>query len=115
MLPFRGDLKLLARELRKNQTKAEKVFWERVRKQKLKGLTFYRQKPIGDFIADFYCEQAKLIIEIDGGYHKAQRQKDAWRDDCLRGIHPKLKVIRFTNEEVLKNTDRVMQKILKEI
>jgi len=115
MLPFRKDLKLLARDLRKNMTQAEKIFWQKVRKRQLKNFIFYRQKPLGNFIADFYCDQAKLIVEIDGGYHKAQRKKDAWREDCLQSIHRNLRVIRFTNEEVLKNIDGVIQKVLEEL
>jgi len=96
-------------------TEAEKVFWQRVRKKQLKNFIFYRQKPIGNFIADFYCDQAKLIIEIDGGYHKKQHTKDTWREDCLQSIHPKLRVIRFTNEDILENIDKVIQKVLEEL
>ena len=63
MLPFNKKLKTLAGKLRKNMTEAESFLWQRIRRKQLKGRQFYRQKNIGDFIVDFYCPSAKLIVE----------------------------------------------------
>lgn len=101
-----------AKQLRgEKSTKAERVLWEKLKAKKLDGHKFRFQHPIGKFIADFYCNKKKLIIEIDGGYHfeKEQEELDAARTAWLemRGI----KVIRFTNEDVMKNLDEVLVKI----
>jgi len=69
MLPFNKELRQFARELRKNMTDAEKHVWSRIRRKQLKNSQFYRQKNIGNYIVDFYCPAAKLIIEIDGCQH----------------------------------------------
>ena len=76
-----------ARNLRKNATKAEKIFWESVRNRKIKNKKFYRQYPIEfeyydkirHFIADFYCHECKLVVEIDGGIHETQKEYDSPR------------------------------------
>jgi very-short-patch-repair endonuclease len=73
VLPFNKSLKPLARELRKNMTDAEKRLWSKIRRKQLKKIQFYRQKNIGDFIVDFYCPAAKLIIELDGGQHFSKK------------------------------------------
>ena len=69
MLSYNKGLKEPSRQLRKNMTEAERLFWSRVRGKQLSGAQFYRQKIIGNFIVDFYCRQAKLVVEIDGGQH----------------------------------------------
>ncbi len=66
-LPFKRNIKPLARELRKNMTEAERHLWARIRGKQLNNIQFYRQKNIGNFIVDFYCPAAKLILEVDGG------------------------------------------------
>ncbi|MEX1239499.1 MAG: endonuclease domain-containing protein [Cyclobacteriaceae bacterium] len=100
-----------SRENRKQYTKAELVLWTYLRNRKLDGFKFRRQHPISDFIADFYSHECKLIIEIDGEYHNAveQRQYDEGRSYELKEL--KIKVIRFTNEEVLKDIDFVLDEI----
>ncbi|MEQ9405783.1 MAG: endonuclease domain-containing protein [Cyclobacteriaceae bacterium] len=104
-----------ARELRKNQTRAEKFFWMQVRKRRFKGLKFNRQFIIEHqnnsyFIADFYCHQYKLIVEIDGEVHKYQKEYDSIREDILKNM--KFKIVRFSNEEVLKNWDKVEKNLV---
>ena len=100
-----------SRENRKQSTKAEEILWTHIRDRKLHGFKFRRQHPIDDFIADFYCHECKLIIEIDGGYHNAieQRQYDDGRTYELKELE--IKVIRFTNREVLENIGFVLDKI----
>ena len=88
MLPYNPRLKEFSRELRGNMTEAEKLLWSRLRRKQLKGLQFYRQRIIGNFIVDFYCPGARLVIEVDGGqYYTAEGiDKDARRDgqlECL--------------------------------
>lgn len=102
--------KSFGRENRKNQTEAENIIWQEVRNRKLEH-KFRRQHAINDFIVDFVCLDKKLVIEIDGGYHnvKEQEKYDEYRTFVLN--QEGFKVIRFTNEEVIKNTDQVLLKI----
>ena len=111
MIPYNKDLKPFARELRKNMTDAELHLWNRVRRKQLNGYQFYRQKNIGNYIVDFYCPAAKLIIELDGSQHYTEegKEKDGIRDSCLAGLG--FKVIRFTDREVFENTTGVLQRI----
>ncbi len=105
-------LTLRARELRKNATPAEKKLWMVLRRKALRGIKFYRQYPIGYYIVDFYCSKHNLVIEIDGGIHDDpdQSEYDQERDNHLKGTG--LKVLRFTNEEVLTQIHKVTSKIL---
>jgi len=115
----RKDVKETRRNLRYNQTKAEDVFWKCVRNRKLSELKFQRQysfvfndiSKIKFFVADFYCHEFKLIIEIDGGIHSTldQKEKDQFRTDRLNELG--IKIIRFTNEEVLGDIETVLNKI----
>ena len=111
MIPYNKDLKPFARELRKNMTDAELHLWNRVRRKQLNGYQFYRQKNIGNYIVDFYCPAAKLIIELDGSQHYTEegKEKDGIRDSYLAGLG--FKVIRFTDREVFENTTGVLQRI----
>lgn len=104
-------LKKPARELRKNMTSAEEVLWQHLRRKQVLGVQFYRQRPIDKFIVDFYAHAVKLVIEVDGVYHFQEdlKQKDAERTRILEQLD--FKVIRFTNYEVLKEIDIVMQKV----
>ena len=106
---------LKAKELRNNETEAEKIIWEKLKNNKIKNLKFRRQHPISIYIADFYCHQLKLVIEIDGEYHWSKEQiiKDKERTDILN--FNGLEIIRFTNNEVLNNINWVMEKIIKKI
>lgn len=102
-----------ARRLRKNQTDAEQCLWQRLRGRSLAGLKFRRQHPIGPYICDFVCVDQKLIIEIDGGQHAANIEKDAVRTAYLQSQG--FSVVRFWNHEVLATTEAVLEKILKRI
>jgi very-short-patch-repair endonuclease len=102
-----------ARELRKNQTKAEELLWQLLRGRKLNGLKFRRQHPLkAGFIIDFYCAERKLGIELDGGYHDDidQQEYDAERTMIIKeyGIN----IIRFKNDEVLFDTENVLKRIV---
>ena len=100
-------------ELRKCMTKAEIILWEKLRAKKLNGYKFRRQHAIRQFVADFYCHQAKLVIEVDGDYHNETEQKeyDIGRTEELNQFE--ITVIRFTNNEVENNINEVLEKIKK--
>ncbi|WP_238586910.1 endonuclease domain-containing protein [Chryseobacterium sp. Leaf405] len=102
---------LKAQSLRKNETAEEKIIWEKLRNNQLKGYKFRRQHPISLYIADFYCHQLKLIIEIDGEYHNLDEQieRDNERTQTLESNG--LQLIRFTNNEVQTDLDNVISKI----
>ena len=111
-----------ARRMRREPTPAEEFFWEKVRRRDVLGYKFLRQYIITHqiqgaktqyFISDFYCAKAKLIVEIDGGYHKNQEEEDAIRDEIISSKG--FKVIRFTNEEVLGDWGKVERVLLKQL
>jgi len=98
---------LLARRLRKNRTDAECKLWSRLRRKQLEGVRFRQQAPIGRFVVDFLCPEALLIVEVDGSQHLGE--KDRVRDEWLTGEG--YRVLRFWNNDVLKNTDGVVTAI----
>ena len=104
-----------AQFLRRNETIAEKLLWEKLRNNQLEGLKFRRQHPVNIYIADFYCHKFKLIIELDGDYHdqEEQKQKDEVRTEVLRLNG--LKIIRFKNEEVEQDINQVLTTIKNKI
>lgn len=112
----------LARELRKKPTPAEKKLWQEVRKRQLNNCKFLRQYPIiysekqrgkfNFFIADFYCAEKNLVIELDGRIHRYQKYYDQQRDLILK--KKDLKVLRFENHE-LDNIEKVKEEILKHL
>ena len=109
MLPYRENLKTNARELRSNLTQAEARLWRRVRKKQLLGVQFYRQKPIGPYIVDFYAPAARLVVELDGSQHfeEEHQQSDQQRDSLME--QQGLLVLRFTNHQVLQQLDDVLR------
>jgi len=109
-----GQLKEWARENRKNQTDAESFLWDQIRNKAL-GVTFLRQFIIEDYIADFICRECNLIIEVDGGYHcqYQQMQDDAIRTHRLNELG--YKVIRFKNEEISFEPERILEEIKREV
>ena len=111
MLPYNKNLKNLARDLRKNATDAERRLWSKIRGKQLKEYQFYRQKNIGDYIVDFYCPAAKLIVEIDGGQHYAEENivKDEARDKFFSDLG--FRVLRYSNSDVFKNFEGVVTDI----
>ncbi len=108
----------MARELRSNPTPSEKILWRHLRRRQLDGYKFLRQKPFVYeqikqkryfFIADFYCAELKLVIELDGKIHDFQKEYDYQRDFVLNKLG--LQVLRIKNEE-LGNIDNVLERIL---
>ncbi len=112
-LPYNSKLKERARELRRNMTKAEKKLWYEFLSGHEK--RFLKQRPIDNYIVDFYCASSKLVIEIDGDTHFTEEglEYDKERTSVLEGYS--LKVIRFTNNEVLESLDYVCELINKNI
>lgn len=98
-----------ARLLRKNMTNAEKILWEKLNNNQLLGLRFRRQHPIDMFIADFYCHKARLVIELDGQIHNDHIEYDDGREAEIERYN--LKVIRFKNEEVTEDIEKVLIEI----
>ena len=111
MQPYNKNLKLPSRDLRNNMTDAEQWLWQRLRRKQILGLQFYRQKPILNFIVDFYCSAAKLVIECDGGQHYTEdgRLADQIRDQVLSELG--LVVLRFSNRQILTETDAMVEQI----
>jgi predicted helicase len=98
-----------AKELRQKQTPAEQMLWQCLRANQLHGAKFRRQHNIGQYIVDFYCHAAKLVIELDGGIHELQKAQDSDRDTYLKANG--LQVLRFPNEEITQNLPQVLQTI----
>jgi len=111
MLEYNKNLKQLSRNLRRNMTDAEKLLWSRIRGKQLNGLQFYRQKIIGNTIADFYCPKTRLVIEIDGGQHYSAegKEKDRLRDEKM--ARAGITVFRFSDREVLEDLESVLGKL----
>jgi len=112
----------LCRELRKKQTPAEDILWKNLRNRNFKKLKFLRQHPVcvesrfGKnlyYIPDFYCHKAKLVIEADGPVHLFKKDYDKNRDEVLSGLG--LKILRFTNNEILNELDKVLDVVKKVI
>lgn len=100
-----------AKLLRKNSTSAEDLFWQMARNRKILGLKFRRQHPLNYFIADFYCHEALLVIEIDGGIHDLEevKQRDIQREKIINELG--ITVIRCTNDELFTEPDTIVKRI----
>ena len=111
MLAYAGKTKPIARSLRLRMTDAEHRLWFRLRRKQLHGVQFYRQKPLGAYVVDFYAPAVGLVVEVDGGQHfeQAAMLADARRTDVLRGMG--LQVLRFDNRQVLLETEAVVDEI----
>ena len=111
MQPYNKNLKQPSRDLRNSMTDAEQLLWQRLRRKQILGLQFYRQKPILNFIVDFYCPSVSLVIECDGGQHYTAEglEADRVRDEALAELG--LTVLRFDNRQVLTEIDAVVEKI----
>jgi very-short-patch-repair endonuclease len=96
-------------------TEAETFLWQIIRKKQLKGRQFYRQKNIGDYIVDFYCPSAKLIVELDGGQHYTEegKRRDQVKDKYLESLG--IIVLRFSDREVFKNIEGVLERIFEHL
>ncbi len=110
-----------ARDLRQKATKAENILWKAVRNRKINNCKFNRQFPIyfeyedqkRFFIADFYCHEKRLIIEVDGGIHEQQKNCDLLRTEIINNLG--IKVIRFRNENVMNNLNSVIAELKKNL
>jgi very-short-patch-repair endonuclease len=109
IIPYNANLKQLARDLRNNSTKSEIRLWQMLKGKQLMGYDFHRQKPLLSYIADFYCYELELVIELDGYTHQleAVQQKDKRKQADLEALG--LKVLRFEDGEVLQNLDEVLR------
>ncbi|MCF6153734.1 MAG: endonuclease domain-containing protein [Candidatus Brocadia sp.] len=108
---YHPKLKELARKLRNKSTKSEIKLWQYLKRKKMMGYDFHRQKPIDTFIVDFFCNKLKLAIELDGYTHTFEEiaEKDAVKQGKLKELG--ITVLRFCDEDVMKNTDGVLQVI----
>ena len=101
----------LVRDLRQRQTESEQLLWQHLRSGRLDGLKFRRQRSLGRYIADFCCDAAKLVIEIDGGIHEGQDRKeyDRIRDDILTAHNYAL--LRFSVDDIIQHTSQIVAQI----
>jgi very-short-patch-repair endonuclease len=106
---YRSSLKSFARENRNNYTKSELLVWNMMLKGRRMGHKFTRQKPIGNYIIDFYCAELQIAIEIDGASHELKTKQDRKRDDYLMGLG--ILTIRYTDESVLGEPEYVYEDI----
>jgi very-short-patch-repair endonuclease len=115
MHTYNPALKQVARTLRTNTTDSEQRLWSRLRRKQILGVQFYRQKPLGNYVVDFYAPSAQLVVEIDGGQHfdPQQRQHDQHRTEDLE--RQDLQVLRFTNLEVLQEIEAVVETIYRAV
>lgn len=98
-----------AKELRKNSTEAEKLLWFHLKSKQLDGLKFRRQEQIGPFIVDFVCYESKIVVEADGSQHLQNQSRDLARTEWLNSQG--FDVLRFWNNEILTNTEGVLEEI----
>ncbi|HYA36716.1 MAG TPA: endonuclease domain-containing protein [Candidatus Methylomirabilis sp.] len=102
-----------ARTLRRNLTDAEQRLWSCLKRKQINGYKFRRQFPLGRYIVDFVCLEARLIIEVDGGQHSEQTAHDEMRDKWLAS--QRFRVLRFWNNDVLRRTDAVVEEIARAV
>ena len=111
IIPYNPKLKELAKKLRKNMTLGEVLLWNELKQKRMLGYDFDRQKPIDNFIVDFYCKDLHLAIEVDGASHEIERvfEKDEIRQEKLEslGVH----FLRFDDEDVKKQMSGVIKEI----
>jgi very-short-patch-repair endonuclease len=115
VLRYNPRLKGRARSLRANLTDAEQRLWARLRRKQILGVQFYRQKPIGNYIADFYAPAARLVVEVDGSQHfePTQAEHDRRRTAYLKELG--LRVLRYTDRQVLLELDSVAEEIFRAV
>ena len=113
MLRYNPRLKPKARALRTNLTDAEQRLWSRLRRKQILGVQFYRQRPVGNYIMDFFAPAVRLVVEVDGAHHAeaTQAEYDKNRTEYLEQIG--LKVLRFDDRQVLTQTDAVIEEGLR--
>lgn len=101
-----------AKRLRRQETESEKLLWSRIRNRQIADSKFRRQWPIGEFIADFVCLEARLIVEVDGGQH-ANSRHDRARSAALENLG--YRVVRYWNNDVMQNIEGVLESLLKHL
>lgn len=108
VIPYNPNLKEFARELRNNSTKAEIILWQKLKRKQMYGYDFHRQKPLDNYIVDFFCHELMLAIEVDGYSHQFEEvyDKDVRKTQRLNELG--VSVLRFTDNEVLKEMFSVM-------
>lgn len=94
-------------------TEAERILWACLSKKQLNGARFRKQHPIGDYIADFYCHEYRLVVEVDGGVHQQRKEYDANRSHEMSTVG--IRVIRFSNEEIIFDLESVLLKLKGEL
>jgi len=99
----------LAKQLRRNATDAENLLWHKLRNRQMNGHKFRRQQPLGTYIVDFVCHELRLVVELDGGQHAVDTERDQTRDAHLRAQG--YTVLRFWNNEVFENFEGVLTTI----
>ena len=111
ILPYNPKLKELARDLRNNSTKSEVILWLKLKGKQMYGYDFHRQKPIDNYIVDFFCHELMLAIEVDGYSHQLEdvNFKDVKKENKLNEFG--VSVLRFTDDQVLKDMDNVLRAI----
>lgn len=106
---YKPKLKSIARTLRKNMTLSEILLWQQIKGKQFLGFDFHRQKPILDYVVDFYCPKLKLVIEIDGDTHIGKEQEDKVRQERIEALG--LHVLRYSDLEVKTNMDGILMHI----
>lgn len=107
IIKYNPKLKDLAKKLRNNSTLSEKILWQRLKSKQIKGYDFDRQKPIDNFIVDFYCYELMLAIEIDGITHEGNYDKDLRRHQKLESLG--VYILRFNDLDIKQNIDKVLR------
>ena len=111
IIPYDPKLKELARQLRNNSTHSEIALWKRLKGKQMRGYDFHRQKPLDRFIADFFCHELMLCIELDGYSHQLEEvaEKDKIKEDRLQSFG--ITVLRFTDKQVFTEIENVVRTI----
>ena len=113
MLSYNQRLKTKARSLRKSLTDAEQRLWSRLRRKQIEGVHFYRQKPVGNYIVDFFAPAVRLVVEVDGAHHftPTEAENDRRRSEFLG--QQGLRVLRFDDRQILLELDSVVEEIFR--
>ena len=111
IIPYNPKLKELAKELRNNATKAEVFLWQKIKRKQFYGYDFHRQKPIDNYIVDFFCNELMLGIEIDGYSHQIVEvfEKDVVKEQKIRSLG--ISLLRFTDRQIYNDMENVLRAI----
>ena len=111
IIPYNPKLKELARDLRNNSTKAEIILWLKLKSKQMYGYDFHRQKPIDNYILDFFCQELMLGIEVDGYSHGIVEvyDKDIVKEEKMNYLG--IGILRFTDDQILRDMDNVLRAI----